>query len=353
VPKTVASGQFEICRKLGEGCFGEVYSGKCCRTGESVAVKLENSQKTDLQHEVSVLKTIGQASKMPQGFAQFYHFGKEGRYNCLVMERLGLSLMDLHKAAGDKFTPKTAALIGEQALRCLELLHSFGIVHRDIKPENFMCGLGSRVHHLYLIDFGMAAKYYSSGKHTTFQQVSGFSGNLRYASINAHRLFTQSRRDDLEALGHMLYFFLLGRLPWSGLPAKNWKEQNNKVMEKKECTPLSELNAGNPGAFEEYLAYCRSLGFTSRPDYTLLRNHFAKVRELLSKQIGRIVEDSDLDWVRDSDKPKCVPLQQPSLVRQPEDNTAYVPRVRGLGRLCGSRPTMVSEPELPLAVAAA
>merc|ERR1712151_481606 len=140
------------------------------------------------------------------------------------------------------------------------------IVHRDIKPENFMFGLNQKVHHGYLIDFGLSKTYFDSGKHRPMRTKLRLTGTARYASIHAHKGYEQSRRDDLEAIGHMLMYFLRGSLPWSGLEARDQEEKYRKIMKKKEEFPLKELCQGFPDAFQKYLRITRDMQFKERPD---------------------------------------------------------------------------------------
>merc|ERR550534_2707185 len=103
-------------------------------------------------------------------------------------------------------------------------------------------------------------------------------GTVRYASINAHKGLEQSRRDDLEALGHMLFYFIRGTLPWSGLAARSIEEHYQKIKEKKIATSVDSLCDGHPDAFKIYLAMARNLEFKQCPDYAAMRKLFSDVR---------------------------------------------------------------------------
>merc|ERR1719247_3600184 len=153
----------------------------------------------------------------------------------MVMELLGPSLWATFKSLKGRFTSKTTVLVAEQVLRRIEYLHSKGIVHRDIKPENFMFGAKNKQHHIYAIDFGLSKRYWDKS-HINMRQKLSLTGTARYASINAHKGVEQSRRDDLEAIGHMLLYFLRGSVPWSGLDAKTKQDKYRKICEKKQET---------------------------------------------------------------------------------------------------------------------
>lgn len=118
-------------------------------------------------------------------------------------------------------------------------------MYRDFKPENLL--ISPRDNVIYLIDFGMAKRYKDrDSNHIPFKDNKSLSGTARYMSIHTHLGIEQSRRDDLESLGHVLFFFLRGSLPWQGMKADNNKEKYEKIREKKQEVSVSHLCQGFP-----------------------------------------------------------------------------------------------------------
>jgi len=148
-------------------------------------------------------------------------------------------------------TNKSVCLIANQVLMRIEYLHSRSIIHRDIKPENFVFGIKQKIHHLYAIDFGLSKRYYDV-KHIPMTAKLSLTRAARFVSINAYKGLEQSRRDDLEAIGYMLIYFVRGALPESGLDAKTQEEKDRNMREKQEFTPLDELIEDHPPAFRHY-----------------------------------------------------------------------------------------------------
>lgn len=289
----VVGGVYAIGRKLGSGSFGEIYVAKHTETLEEYAVKLESvrTKHPQLIYEAKLLKHLQGAP----GICNVYYCDIEGEYNVMVMDKLGPSLEDLFNQCNRKFTLPTVLQLADHMLLRIEYLHSKNFIHRDIKPDNFLIGIGKKASILYLIDFGLAKKFRDAKthQHIPYRENKNLTGTARYASINAHLGIEQSRRDDLEAIGYVLMYFLRGSLPWQGLKANTKHDKYHKIMEKKMSTSVDTLCKGFPIEFTSYLNYCRALRFEDKPDYNYLRRLF---KDLLQRE--GFGPDIAFDWVR-------------------------------------------------------
>ncbi|CAL1704730.1 unnamed protein product [Somion occarium] len=284
---------YRVGKKIGEGSFGVIFEGVNLLNSQTVAIKFEprKAEAPQLRDECRSYRIL---AGMP-GIPQIYHFGQEGLHNILVIDLLGPSLEDLFDMCGRKFSIKTVCMAARQMITRVQTIHEKNLIYRDIKPDNFLIGRpGTKnANVIHVVDFGMAKQYRDpkTKQHIPYRERKSLSGTARYMSINTHLGREQSRRDDLESLGHVFMYFLRGSLPWQGLKAATNKQKYEKIGEKKQTTSIKDLCAGFPEEFGIYLNYVRKLGFEETPDYDFLRELFAKVM----KNNGD-VDDDIYDW---------------------------------------------------------
>ncbi|KAG0207468.1 casein kinase I [Mortierella sp. GBA30] len=282
----VVGVHYRVGKKIGEGMN--------LLNNQQVAIKFEprKSDAPQLRDEYRTYKILAGSTGIPNAF----YFGQEGLHNILCIDLLGPSLEDLFDMCGRKFTIKTVVMVAKQMLTRVQTIHEKNLIYRDIKPDNFLVGKPHTKHAnlVHVVDFGMAKQYRDpkTKQHIPYRERKSLSGTARYMSINTHLGREQSRRDDLEAMGHVFMYFLRGGLPWQGLKAATNKQKYEKIGEKKQSTPIKELCEGFPEEFGIYLNYVRKLSFEETPDYDFLRDLFTKALKSMNE-----VEDGVYDWM--------------------------------------------------------
>ncbi|CAL1212525.1 unnamed protein product [Candida parapsilosis] len=291
---SVVGLHYKIGKKIGEGSFGVIFEGTNIINGGPVAIKFEprKTEAPQLRDEYRTYKHLQGCAGIPNA----YYFGQEGLHNILVIDLLGPSLEDLFDWCGRRFSVKTVVQIAIQMLSLVEEVHRHDLIYRDIKPDNFLIGRQGMPdeNNVHLIDFGMAKQYRDprTKQHIPYREKKSLSGTARYMSINTHLGREQSRRDDLEALGHVFFYFLRGQLPWQGLKAPTNKQKYEKIGDKKRTTPAVTLCDGLPTQFAEYLDSVRSLPFDAEPPYEEYRMLLVSALDDLGQSC-----DGDYDWM--------------------------------------------------------
>lgn len=291
---SVVGLHYKIGKKIGEGSFGVLFEGSNIINGVAVAIKFEprKTEAPQLRDEYRTYKHLQGCDGIPNA----YYFGQEGLHSILVIDLLGPSLEDLFDWCGRRFSVKTVVQVAIQMLNLIEDVHRHDLIYRDIKPDNFLIGRQgypdeNKVH---LIDFGMAKQYRDprTKQHIPYREKKSLSGTARYMSINTHLGREQLRRDDLEALGHVFFYFLRGQLPWQGLKAPTNKQKYEKIGDKKRTTSSALLCEGLPKQFAEYLDSVRSLPFEAEPAYEEYRMMLLSVLDDQGTSA-----DGDFDWM--------------------------------------------------------
>jgi len=212
-------GQIIGCRYairgfVGAGGMARVYVAEDTFTGEPVAVKILDREKTQNRdarerflREVEVSATIEHPN-----IVKILDAGERAdRSPYIVLEFLfGESLGELLRRDGSVEEAFALPLI-QKVASALAAAHRAGILHRDIKPDNlFLLGERGDPYGLKVVDFGMAKFLEGAGLTGVGQTL----GTIAYMAPEQAIADVVDPRTDVYGLGVVMFRMLTGRLPF-------------------------------------------------------------------------------------------------------------------------------------------
>ena len=229
---TLQGGKYKIERLLGQGGFGNTYSGYNTTFDEHVAIKeffMQGVNKRDDSTgiiSVSLAENVQQFEEQREKFKKealrirklnnphiirVYDLFEENGTAYYVMEYVdGENLAERLRRIGRPMTEQEVSEIFPQILDALKTVHDAGIWHLDLKPANIMV---DKAGNIKLIDFGASKQLNTQkGGATTSTAIS-------YTNGYAPREEMEQNYDkfgpwtDIYALGATLYNLLTNNRP--------------------------------------------------------------------------------------------------------------------------------------------
>jgi len=285
----VLDDRFALTRRIGEGTFCSVYLATDQNSLKKVAVKVlkDSTAEHSFRKELNTLKELANAP----GLAKYYASGS-GQPKYIVMELLTTDMLQVFKATGA--LPMAVLLkVAIETLLALESIHSQGYLHLDIKPDNIAVKRKERKYKCYLVDLGMANKYFLSGSHYLYAETGEFHGNPIFASINTLQGCRPSRRDDLESLLYALAFLGTSTLPWMEVHKMSFGMLRGFIADKKQRTSSAVVFRGLPAELGQILELVKTLGFAEKPNYM----QYVTLVEAAARRLNLDLESS-VEWKR-------------------------------------------------------
>lgn len=251
---TLLKDRFVLDRELGRGGMGVVYAAVDRRRLEAmhaqpyVAVKLLNDA---LQRHPDALRTLEGEARKAQALAHpniitVYDFDRDGGHIFLVMELLeGRGLDEVLKERNTRpMSLEAAAPIVTGICAALGHAHASGVIHADLKPANVFLANGGGVK---LLDFGIS----TAGRVAGFDASALGAFTSSYASPEMIEGAPRDARDDVFALGCLVYLMLSGGHPFDRKPATEARDSKLRPQ------PIAGLSRRARATLEAALAFDR------------------------------------------------------------------------------------------------
>ncbi|HTM29614.1 MAG TPA: protein kinase [Rhodanobacter sp.] len=206
-------GRYRVEGILGQGAMAVVYAGFDPGIERKVAIKcLHREVAADPVYRQRFLIEARAAGHLTHPhIVTIFDVGEtdDGR-SYIAMERLSGETL-ASKVAREGFPPLPAIidLVGQLAA-ALDYAHARGVLHHDIKPENIMLADGWS--YAKISDFGIAERRGSLRDAGGLPAEIG--GTPAYMALERLRGERSDARSDLFSLGVVLYWLIVGKLPW-------------------------------------------------------------------------------------------------------------------------------------------
>ncbi|KAJ7159643.1 kinase-like domain-containing protein [Mycena filopes] len=142
------SGKYEALRPLGRGRYSTVWLVRDTRTQEEAAMKLMAAALTEEERgpdELGIMTLLREGNSDSIGrqhvcelLDSFVHEGPKGKHICLVLEQLGMSILDVYRSFGGSLPLILLQRVARDVLYALQYTHECGVIHTDIKGDNIL-----------------------------------------------------------------------------------------------------------------------------------------------------------------------------------------------------------------------
>ncbi|OHS96762.1 CAMK family protein kinase [Tritrichomonas foetus] len=203
-------GNYLIKEKLGEGSFASVWRAEHVILHKDVAIKIIEKKDIEnrigvtlFQRELAILKLI----RHPFLAELFEVCEDEDNYFVVIEFASNGNLNDFLDKVGP-LSESQARFYFNQLILSIEYLHNkIMVVHRDLKVENIML---DKCNNVKIIDFGLSNTFTKS--RPNFNTACGSPAYMAPEIINNK---PYSKEADIWSLGVVLYFLMVGELPFA------------------------------------------------------------------------------------------------------------------------------------------